>query len=594
MKKIAIYCRVSTDEQAKNKEGSITSQIQRLKLKVQGKNGLGEKWGKVIRIYKDEAFSGKNTDRPEFQQMMRDIRLKRINTVMVTELSRLSRSVTDFLTFIKELEAHDCDFVCPQYDFDTTSPAGKVFVTIIMALAQFERELTAERIKNNFHARALRGLSNGGHPFLGYDKDLEQSGNLLVNKTEAELVRKIFEMYLAASGVAEVSNTLNSKGIRNKGWTGKDGKPHGNKKFNIDAVLRILSHLAYVGKREVNKTNKNQEQSSLKPEERYEVVKATWEPILDEKLFDKVQEKLSKNKKLKYNTTYDFIFSGLLICDECGLHLTGGSATGRNKKHFYYTHAKKSSCKIQRYDAQELETKIKKELFSVLQNKNLKKEFIEAVSNSIQDRPKLAKALLKEKEQEINELEEKIDRLTDLIANEKQSAGSKILMSKLEEYGPQLEKLKLERMSLKDDALMELKNTASDPEVVLSRIDSVRKDNFRKASLSRKRGMLREAIKSIHVHPKNTIKIDLWSSEFAANEAKKQEHHEKDLVIPFRKLGRPLETSFRKYASKGDGMEQARKAVGMGTYVLDYSNVIFWDNEVADSCRLGNGRSDWI
>ena len=183
MRKIAIYCRVSTDEQAKNKEGSITSQIQRLHLKVEEKNrNENGKWGKVVDTYKDEAYSGKNTDRPEFQRLISDIKKKRIDTVMVTELSRLSRSVTDFLNFVNDMEKLGCDFICLQYDFDTTSPAGRVFMTIIMALAQFERELTAERIKNNFHARALRGLSNGGHPFLGYDKDPKNSGRLVINK----------------------------------------------------------------------------------------------------------------------------------------------------------------------------------------------------------------------------------------------------------------------------------------------------------------------------------------------------------------------------------------------------------------------------
>ena len=107
MKKVAIYCRVSTEEQAKNKEGSITSQIQRLQMKVDDKNNTWEKkWGKVIRVYKDEACSGKNTNRPELQRMMADIRAKRINTVMVTELFRLSRSVINFLNFIK-LNSHE-------------------------------------------------------------------------------------------------------------------------------------------------------------------------------------------------------------------------------------------------------------------------------------------------------------------------------------------------------------------------------------------------------------------------------------------------------------------------------------------------------
>jgi len=153
MRKISIYVRVSTKEQAKNKEGSITSQIQRLKMRIDEKNRLhNNKWGTLIKIYKDEAMSGKDTNRPAYQRMLGDIASGKIDTVLVTELSRLSRSVADFLGFMKFLQEKSADFISLQYDFDTTNPIGKVFITIIMALAQFEREMTAERIKNNFHS----------------------------------------------------------------------------------------------------------------------------------------------------------------------------------------------------------------------------------------------------------------------------------------------------------------------------------------------------------------------------------------------------------------------------------------------------------
>ncbi|MCH2534420.1 MAG: recombinase family protein [Bdellovibrionales bacterium] len=223
MRKIAIYSRVSTDEQAKNKEGSISSQIHRLQLKIEEKNRYENgKWGKLVDTYKDEAFSGKNFERPEFQRMLNDVKKKRINTVMVTELSRLSRSVTDFLNFINELQKLNCDFICLQYDFDTTSPAGRVFMTIIMALAQFERELTVERIKNNCHARALRGLLNGGHPFLGYDKDTVNTGNLIINKKEATLIQEIFNYYLELGSMSKVAQELNRQGYTNKSWVAKN------------------------------------------------------------------------------------------------------------------------------------------------------------------------------------------------------------------------------------------------------------------------------------------------------------------------------------------------------------------------------------
>ena len=242
--------------------------------------------------------------------------------------------MTDFLNFIKELEDYGCDFICLQYDFDTTSPAGRVFMTIIMALAQFERELTAERIKNNFYARALRGLSNGGTLFLGYDRNPKQSGSFIVNDKEAAIVKEIFKLYLEANGLAEVAHKLNQLGFKNKSWVSRSGNVRGGKPFCIDALWRILTYRGYIGKREVNKAKKDFPQSKLNPEERYTLVNASWPAIIDLATFKKAQEKLKTNKKTRPQSDYDFLFSGLLVCDECGGPLSGQTSLGRSKKYF--------------------------------------------------------------------------------------------------------------------------------------------------------------------------------------------------------------------------------------------------------------------
>jgi len=417
MRKIGIYCRVSTEEQAKNKEGSITSQIQRLKLKVEEKNRYeNNKWGELVGIYKDEAYSGKNTDRPQYQRLLDDVRKNKIDTVMVTELSRLSRSVTDFLNFVQELEDLGADFICLQYDFDTTSPAGKVFMTIIMALAQFERELTAERIKNNFHARALRGLSNGGTPILGYDKDAAKSGSFIINKAEAEIVKDIFDLYLESSNIAEVVKILKEKGIKNKSWIGRSNKIHGGKEFNASAIWRMLSNYAYIGKREVNKNNKEADQETLKFEDKYQVVDATWDAIISEEKFNLAQEKLEQNKKVKYAVTYDFLLSGLLYCDECGKALCGQSGTGRNGKYFYYGHVGKTDCKIKRYSAEELEKIIKKNLFDLIGSKYLSEEFLEILGEVTNSRDKSKKIKKRSLSAKIEATQKELDNLLSFIA----------------------------------------------------------------------------------------------------------------------------------------------------------------------------------
>ena len=457
MKKVAIYCRVSTDEQAQNKEGSLTSQVQRLQLKVDEKNRSHEKgkWGKVVRVYEDKACSGKNINRPEFQRMLTDVKSKRIDTIMVTELSRLSRSVTDFLNFIKEIQDCGCDFICPQYDFDTTSPVGRVFMTIIMALAQFERELVGERTKNNLYARALRGLSNGGFFILGYDKDPKHSGRLVVNNEEASIVKEIFKSYLKANGLAEVAHNLNQRGFRNKAWTSKRGHKKGCKPFCTHSIRRILTNYGYIGKREVNKLNKRLAKGHLKPEERYSLVDATWSAIVPVALFEKVQAKLKANKRSYAKAHYDFLLSGLLVCDECGVPLCGQSSLGRGHRYFYYTHAKKTECKIQRYDASKLESLVKKNLFSLLNNEALNKQFIEVLALQDKEKPKRAKVLLEAQKREAQKLKQEIKGLVQLVSDNPLAKGTSSLLIKVQENEKRLAEVEEERQKLEGEAFVE-------------------------------------------------------------------------------------------------------------------------------------------
>ena len=582
MRKIAIYCRVSTDEQARNKEGSITSQIQRLKLRVEEKNrSANKKWGKIVKIYKDEAYSGKNTDRPEFLQMLNDVRCKKIDTVMVTELSRLSRSVTDFLNFVKELEDYKSDFICLQYDFDTTSPAGKVFMTIIMALAQFERELTAERIKNNFHARALRGLSNGGTPFLGYDREATQSGKLVINPEEALIVKEVFQLYLESGGLAETANHLNAKGIKTKTWTSKTGNLCGGKKFEYNNIWRMLTNYSYIGKKEVNKINKYAEQDSLAPSEKYSLVDASWKPIIDETLFAKVQDKLKVNAKPKYTANRDFILTGLLVCDECGGPLVGKTGTGRNRQYFYYGHVKQTHCCIQNYGAELLEKQVKKKLFALVQNDAMKKQFTDAILAQSAERPQLNKKLLENKKKEIEALSSQTKKLVDLVANNPEASGVRPLLERINENEVSLEKYKLEKEELEETLLLESEGKITDAHFVLDKIDYMRKNNFHKFTAGRKKAILREIIKSIHVHPENMLRMDFWGSELNS-EAQRKESKRPGMVLPYQKLGLPLEASFRKYPSKNDQFAPIKKAVGLGTYVLLNAGVLSGKTPVLD------------
>ncbi len=146
VRRVALVIRVSTDRQAMTEEGSLKNQLQRLRAHIEYKAGAcGEQWQESA-VYELRAISGKDSMRSqEFQQLFRDIQSRRVNTVLCTALDRISRSVKDFLGFFEILNQHNVEFVCLKQNYDTTTAQGRLFVTMMMALAEFEREQTSER-----------------------------------------------------------------------------------------------------------------------------------------------------------------------------------------------------------------------------------------------------------------------------------------------------------------------------------------------------------------------------------------------------------------------------------------------------------------
>ncbi|MCK9520913.1 MAG: recombinase family protein, partial [Dehalococcoidia bacterium] len=172
----ALIVRVSTDMQARNPEGSLKNQLQKLRQHIEYKTEMaGEEWTEVA-VYELKGVSGKNSARSrEFELLFADIRAGRVNTVICTSIERLCRSLRDFLNLFELFVENGVEFIALKQQYDTTTPQGKLFITILMALAEFEREQTAERTRDAALARAERGLWNGGR-ILGYDLDPERQG----------------------------------------------------------------------------------------------------------------------------------------------------------------------------------------------------------------------------------------------------------------------------------------------------------------------------------------------------------------------------------------------------------------------------------
>lgn len=328
--KIALYIRVSTEEQAENPEGSIKSQEQRLRDAVTWKNRQST-FGDIVGIYIDAGISAKDMNRPRLQAMLKDISGGLVNLVLVTEISRLSRNNRDFLSMWDLMSEFKCSFMSLREDFDTTSAAGEMLMFQLMNFAQFERKQTSERVAANMLARSSRGLYNGGSVPLGYRINRARPGYLDVDPEQAEIVKLCFDTYLQKGTLSATARWLNDQG--HKVCVKKDGggRNHRHGWFTVESLCKLLKNKVYIGIKVYTQKGEQKE------------VKAVWEPIIEESLFQRVGEQLDKNKSgaktARGKNPYPYLLTGVSVCMTCGDHMPGKSATGRNGKVPYYEHS---------------------------------------------------------------------------------------------------------------------------------------------------------------------------------------------------------------------------------------------------------------
>ncbi|MFN8792166.1 MAG: recombinase family protein [Bdellovibrionales bacterium] len=418
MKRIAFYIRVSTEEQARVQDGSLVSQRRRLEEYVAGQNRRDSNWGQVVEVYVDEGRSAKDMNRPAFQRLLADVRLGKVNLVLSSELSRMSRSIRDFCEIWDLFKRHNANFITLREQFDTTTAAGEMMVFNLINFAQFERKQTAERITANFKSRAERGLWNGGALPLGFDRNPKAPGELLVNKAEAKTVQKIYDLFLKIGSVRRTCLELTKNGITAKRFTNKHGEERGGGHFTITALQHVLTNKAYVGLREIGKSRGETK-----------VVKAAWPAIIDLETFDKVQERLQLNKH-KYKPaewkSYPFPLTEILVCGECGKHLGGKSGHGRNGKHFYYGHSRRLNsdgirhlkrCKLETVRAPKIEEMIIKSLKKVFDDPALLKTWLDIYAEKNSNELPALEGRLRAIEKDIATHQRRINNLTARLAD---------------------------------------------------------------------------------------------------------------------------------------------------------------------------------
>lgn len=396
MKRCGLYIRVSTERQAKVEEGSLKNQDQLLIQHVELKSKISQENWIIVERYIDEGKSAKDTQgRPAYLRMIQDIEKGRIDTIVCTALSRISRSTRDLLDMVDYFREKNVDFICLKEDFDTTTAQGKCFLTIMGALNEFEREQTSERTRANMLARAERGLWNGGQ-LLGYDLDSDKKGYIIPNEKEKAIVNFCFDTYLECGSVLKTCEIVNLKGYHTKEYTTKDGKFHSGKKFGYTPMLALLTNLAYIGKREINKKWMHKPQEGLPEEKRYKIVDAVWEAIVDTEKFYKAQKLLKENLQHKYNgvkpTRHFYLLNGgILHCYKCGAQMEGRSCYGnRGKKLYYYYCCTNRACRF-KLPEPEIENTIREAMKAVASDESILDKIVDKTNTRLkQELPRLA------------------------------------------------------------------------------------------------------------------------------------------------------------------------------------------------------------
>jgi site-specific DNA recombinase len=432
VKRAALVMRVSTDRQARNEEGSLKNQLQRLRQHIDYKvNSCGENWNEAG-VYELKSISGKNSMRSqEFQRLFADIEAGKVNTVLCTALDRICRSVKDFLWFFEFLNEQHTEFVCLKQNYDTTSAQGRLLVMIMMALAQFEREQTSERTSDAAIARAERGLWNGGK-LLGYDPDPNHKSTLIPNPEEAAIVTFAFDKYLECGSVVETTNALNGRGYRTKSYTSRRDILHPGLKFNVSAVHYLLRNLAYIGRKEINKKNINKKIPSGKV---YRLVDAVWQAIVSPEKFEAAQRLLCENGQTKRNAAepilHTYVLSrGILHCGRCGADMEGRSGTGRmGIKYFYYA-CQNKDCNL-KISASEIEDAILERIKYLASDEAIIQRLTEETnSRLLKQKP----ALEKQKQsltKSLAEIKNQADKVIELWAGLEDQDGKGFIRDKL-------------------------------------------------------------------------------------------------------------------------------------------------------------------
>ena len=312
----AIYTRVSTEHGLDQEFNSLDAQYDAASAYIKSQAHAG--WTSIRSRYDDGGYSGGSIDRPDLQRLLEDIRAHRIDVIVVYKVDRLTRSLADFAKLVELFDAHGVSFVSVTQQFNTTTSMGRLTLNVLLSFAQFEREVTSERIRDKIAASKRKGIWVGGNLPLGYRM---QDGKVAIVEEEAELVRTIYRRYLQLGSVNELLRDLNERNIRTKSRLLSTGVTRGGIPFGRGGLYYLLSNHFYVGEVKY----------------KHEILPGEQPPIMDRTLFDAVRQKslAQWSHRTTIRNKADHLLTGLLF-DDAGHRMIPTHATKAGIRYRYY------------------------------------------------------------------------------------------------------------------------------------------------------------------------------------------------------------------------------------------------------------------
>ena len=449
-KKVAIYCRVSTTEQA---EEGYSIDEQNIKIREYCEREGHE----IYNLYEDRGISGKNiTNRPGIKQLLQDATENKFDLVIVWKLNRISRKLLDILNIVELLNKHNIAFRSLTENFETETPSGKLQLNIMGAIGEFERETIAENVKMGLLARAKEGRWNGG-VVLGYDLvELNNEGKkrkntvLKINEKEANTVRRIFELYSQGHGYKAVVNRINKEGHKTKR----------NGEFAVSTVKEILQNPVYIGKIRYNVrqdwSKKRRNNINANPI----LSDGIHEPIIDVETWNKVQVILKERSK-KHNKVYDceFPLTGILKCPVCGAGMTINRSTAKRKDgtrriNEYYScgnwkNKGTAVCNSNSIRVEVADEYVLNKIMDLINDESILRKVVDNINNNKSTK---LKPILQQLEQINKEIEKLMDKKSKNIELFEDGILDKIELSiRVKSINDDIEKLKYREQELKQD-----------------------------------------------------------------------------------------------------------------------------------------------